>query len=121
MDDLIAGELRITTEPPTDGATIQLNWLGKSGDRHPRKILEPYFTDVLKNVSEQGLELELHFEKLQHLNSSTITALIQLIQDARHQNVKLTFVYDSNVRWQKLSFEALDVFARDGAVALRPV
>jgi hypothetical protein len=118
MNDLIAGDLKITALA-ADGEAMQLTWQGKSGDRHPRKLLDPYFSEILTNVAERGLPLELHFEKLQHLNSSTITALIQLIQDARQRNVRLAFVYDPNVRWQKLSFEALDVFAKDGALELR--
>lgn len=121
MDDLIAGELRITAGDLQAGQPLQLIWLGKSGDRHPRKVLEPYFSTVLESASAQGCSLELHFERLQHLNSSTITALIQLIQDARQKSVKLAFAYDPGIRWQKLSFEALDVFAKDGTFELRPV
>jgi hypothetical protein len=58
--------------------------------------------------------LELHFEELDYFNSSTITSLIQLIQEARAKGIPLTYVYDPALRWQKLSFDALRVFVGDG-------
>jgi hypothetical protein len=96
-------------------------WSGKSNDRHPGKILGPYFAKMLDRVATQSVPLELHFETLDYLNSSTITAIIQLIQDARAKAVKLVIVFDPSRRWQKLSFDALKVFARDdGLMELRP-
>jgi hypothetical protein len=65
------------------------------------------------------LPIELHFEKLEHFNSSTITSIIQLIQDSRARGVKLVLVYDEALKWQKLSFDALRVFARDDLLELR--
>ena len=38
----------------------------------------------------------MHFEKIEHFNSSTITALIKLIQICRKSNVKLVMVYDQS-------------------------
>ena len=61
------------------------------------------------------------FTKLEHFNSSTITSIIQLIQECRAKGVKLVIVFDAAVKWQKLSFDALRVFAKpDGLLELRP-
>ena len=120
-EKLSAGDLTIVPRQASAGAALELVWSGKSNDRQPGKILSPYFTKALQHASAQSVPLELHFETLDYLNSSTITAIIQVIQDARARGVKLVIVFDPNRRWQKLSFDALRVFVRDdGLVELRP-
>ncbi len=119
MQNLNAGDLHIEAmggEPPSP---IQLVWMGKSNDRHPGKVLGPYFGTVLAQASTQRVPVELRFEKLEHFNSSTITSIIQLIQDARARGVKLVLVYEQALKWQKLSFDALRVFAKDDLLELR--
>jgi hypothetical protein len=119
-DKLSAGDLSIDPVQAQPGAPIGLVWKGKSNDRHPGKILGPYCSRMLDMASAQKVALELHFETLEYLNSSTITAIIQVIQDARARSVKLVLVFDPTKRWQKLSFDALKVFVRDdGLIELR--
>ena len=53
------------------------------------------------------------------MNSSTITAIIQIIQEARVRPSRLVIVFDATKNWQKLSFEALAVFVKgDGVLEL---
>jgi len=120
MQGLVVGDLRI--EALEDGAapSVQLLWKGKSNNRHPGAALAPCFREVLATADTRRLPLELHFEQLEHFNSSTITSIIQLIQDSRARSIKLILVYDQGLRWQKLSFDALRVFARDDLLELRP-
>jgi len=99
--------------------SVQLLWRGKSNNRHPSEALVPYFREVLATAVTRKVPLELHFEKLEHFNSSTITSIIQLIQDSRARSIKLVLVYDEALKWQKLSFDALRVFARDDLLELR--
>jgi|SRR5581483_3945969 len=117
MENLVAGDLRIEVGE-ADGS-VRLDWKGKSNDRQPSKILVPYFKQVLAQARERGATVEMHFEKLDHFNSSTITAIIQTIQEARNGAVKLVLVYDQSLKWQKLSFDALRVFAKDELLQLR--
>jgi hypothetical protein len=119
MQSLIVGDLRI--EAMEDGVypAVQLLWKGKSNHRYPGDVLAPYFRDVLALASTRRVAIELHFEKLEHFNSSTISSIIQLIQDSRGRSVKLILVYDHSLKWQKLSFDALRVFARDDLLELR--
>ena len=119
MQSLIVGDLRI--EALEDGVypALQLLWKGKSNSRHPSEMLGPYFRDVLAAASNRKVPLELHFEMLEHFNSSTITSIIKLIQDCRARAVKLVLVYDPALKWQKLSFDALRVFAKEGILELR--
>jgi hypothetical protein len=100
---------------------LRLDWRGRSTDRQPEIVLAPFFRQVL-DAAGQGGALELHFEALDHFNSSTITAIIGLVAQARARGTRLVLVYDPALRWQKLSFEALMVFRKDdGLLELRPV
>ncbi|MCS6899183.1 MAG: hypothetical protein RMJ98_06335 [Myxococcales bacterium] len=120
MEDLIAGDLKIQAIQRTP-TILELLWLGKSNARNPTAVLSPYFSQVLTVAMEQKLTIELHFERLEHFNSSTITAIIQLIQEARSKAVKLTITFDQGIKWQKLSFDALRVFSKgDGLLEFRP-
>jgi hypothetical protein len=119
MENLIAGDLRIEALGMDSRAPIRLMWNGKSNDRHPAKVLSPYFVSVLSAAVSRDVPVELHFEKLEHFNSSTVTSIIQLIQDCREQHIKLVIVYDHSLKWQKLSFDALRVFSRDELLELR--
>ena len=47
-------------------------------------------------------------------------AVIRLIQDARARAIKLVIVYNAQLKWQKLSFDALRVFANDDLLELHP-
>lgn len=119
MEDLVSGELKILVQskPPH---TFEVHWTGKSNARNPGATLLPYFTALLRNASETSSSIEMHFERLEHFNSSTITAIIQLIQDARAHNLRITLYFDPLVKWQKLSFDALRVFSKgDGLLELR--
>jgi hypothetical protein len=119
MQSLIVGDLRI--EAMEDGVhpAVQLLWKGKSNNRYPADALVPYFRDVLAAATARQVPIELHFEKLEHFNSSTITSIIQLIQDSRARSIKLILVYDRSLKWQKLSFDALRVFVKDAMLELR--
>lgn len=119
MESLSAGDLTIEAVAAGEEAPIQLLWRGKSNDRQPGKTLAPYFKGVVAEALARKVAIEMHFEKLEHFNSSTITSIIQLIQDARAKVVKLVIVYDRELKWQKLSFDALKMFAKDELLELR--
>lgn len=101
-------------------SSIRLRWRGKSNSRNPNEVLAPYFREMLAMASARKVPIELHFEDIEHVNSSTITSIIQLIQDSRARSIKLILVYDQTLRWQKLSFDALRVFATDDLLEMRP-
>ncbi len=121
MENLVADDLTIeAAEGPPPGPLV-LTWKGKSDDRYPGKVLGPYFAQVLARAGERRSAVEMHFEKLDHFNSSTIAAVIRFIQDARQRGVKLVIVYNQALKWQKLSFDALRVFAKDDLLELHPM
>lgn len=119
MQGLVVGDLRIEAVENEAASALQLLWTGKSNNRHLGEALAPLFREAQAIARAKQLPIELHFENLEHCNSSTITSIIQLIQDARTRGVKLIMVYDHGLKWQKLSFDALRVFARDELLELR--
>jgi len=120
MDGLNTGELQIEIHERPE--SIECRWTGRSSERNPAQVLVPFFSGVLTRAGEAGAPVEMRFEALEHFNSSTVTALIKLIQEARSREVKLVIVYDQKLKWQKLSFDALQVFVRDdGLLELRTV
>jgi hypothetical protein len=119
MNDLVAGELRIEVSQG-GGDALRLFWRGKSGDRRPADAIGPFLREAVDAASVSGAPLELHFEALAHMNSSSINCVVQLIRAARERKVRLVLVYDPVVAWQRLSFEALRVFEKpDGLLTLR--
>jgi len=112
MDNLQSGDLTIeVAEAPN--AVLCCTWKGKSNERNPPEILKPWFEKLLAAATEKQGSIEMHFEKIEHFNSSTITALIRLIQNCRKTNLKLVMVYDQTLKWQRLSFDALRVFEKN--------
>jgi hypothetical protein len=110
---LVSGDLTIDPQPAPPDGSIVLDWQGRSTDRQPARAILPYVTPCLERALHLKVPLRMHFEKLEHMNSSTITAVIQIIQEARSRGTRLVLVYDPTKRWQKLGFEALRVFVKD--------
>jgi hypothetical protein len=120
-DRFSTGALTIDTVLAGPGSALTLTWRGKSTDRMASKLLGPFLARAIDRARTHGAPLELHFEGLDYLNSSTVTAIIQAIQGARDKSVRLAVVFDPRLRWQRLTFDALKVFAGgDGGFELRP-
>ena len=119
MEDLAVGdlELRGSTKP----GWLVVEWRGRSNDRHPARVLDPYFGQLVAEAADQGASIEMCFDALEHFNSATITSIIALVQQARAKKVKLLLVYARGLKWQKLSFDALRVLGKsDGLLEIRP-
>ncbi len=122
MDSLQAGDLRIDVVEVENPPTIRLDWFGNSNERQPEKLLRPFFATLIDTAAAESKLLELRFEKIERFNSSTILAIIQLIQASRQKGARLALVYDPGRKWQRLSFDALRIFDKnDGMFALRAV
>ncbi|MCC7381117.1 MAG: hypothetical protein IT384_04770 [Deltaproteobacteria bacterium] len=119
MQNLVADDLTIELDRSTEGV-IRLDWIGKSNARQPSQILGPFFDSVADQAAQSQSMIEMHFERMEHFNSSTITAVIRFIQHLRAQGVRLKIVFDGALKWQKLSFEALRIFEKpDGLLAFQ--
>jgi hypothetical protein len=120
MDPFSEGDLTIDVRESPD--EVRLVWRGKSNARNPSLLLQPFFGRVLELSLEPKRTLQLELERLEHFNSSTISALIQLVHACRAKGVRLGITFDGRVKWQKLSFEALRVLAKpDGLFEVRSI
>jgi hypothetical protein len=122
LENLVAGELTIEVVEGEGRGPIQLTWRGKSQDRNPGRLLAPYFATVLTAAARRLAPVEMHFESLESFNSSTITSIIQVIQNARVQGVKLVMTFNGSLKWQRFASDALRVFVKaDNLLELRSV
>jgi hypothetical protein len=112
VDSFELGELKIVASEGGSGEPIALLWQGRSLDRHPARAIVPFVGTVLEEAQRRQTGVRLHFENLEFMNSSTITAVIQIIREARTKSVGLEIVFDRSVEWQRLSFDALAVLLR---------
>lgn len=84
-------------------------WKGKSNDRNPEDFIAPLLERLVKECSEKRA-LILDFRELNYMNSSTITPLIRFLESYKEEKVAIEVRYDRQIRWQELSFTALEVF-----------
>lgn len=111
MEPLVFGEL--TIEPRTQPDAIDLYWRGRSLERHPAATIVPYIAEIVSSAKQQGKLVRMHFETIELMNSSTITAVIHVIREARTHGAPLEIRYDATMDWQRLSFHALTVLVHD--------
>lgn len=118
MESLHAGDLSIEVEERDP--SLLLHWVGVSGERQPEKFLRPFLVAAVDDALARGRTIEMHFEQIERFNSSTILCIIQMIQDARQRKVHVDAIYDGTRKWQRLTFDALRIFAKaDGLFTLR--
>jgi hypothetical protein len=101
---------------------LRLVFRGKSNHREPDSVLRPLFHEVLKTAATSGKAIELHFEKLEFFNSSTITSVIHFIKDLRSRQITTQVTYDAGHKWQKVFFDALGMLQKaDGFLQITAV
>ena len=98
--------LVVSEEPQT----VLVTWQGRSTAREPAEFLVPILTKALDRASELKQPLTLDFRKIEYFNSSTITPVVRMLEEAKRRGAHLTIHYDKKLRWQELSFSALQVF-----------
>jgi hypothetical protein len=119
LTSLVAGGLDIEVRHENT-RTLRLDWTGRCSHRTPSVVLRPYFEAVLQRAREHGCGIESHFERMEFFNSSTVTAIIHFIREARAQGTGLTITFDEGQRWQALSFDALkSLELPDGLLEIR--
>lgn len=99
-------ELDLVLDESAKGV-IRVVWKGQSTGRNPAQTLRPWFDGLYLYAKSHSARVEMDFISFEHFNSSTISALVHIINTAREQGIGLTVRYDKAVRWQSLSFEAL--------------
>jgi hypothetical protein len=105
VEQLKAGALSIMVEKSP--SAIRLHWQGSSSDRDPGAVLNPFLARVMDPLEASGPALELHFEALEYLNSSTLSVLMRTIQKGLQKRLSMVVVYDTRKKWQVASFTAV--------------
>ena len=100
--------LRINVKEKAD--CISLEWTGKSVDRDPGKFITPILVNALGRTSHSSKRIVLDFQKLDYMNSSTITPIVKILDRAKRGSTRVTALYDKSLRWQDLAFSALEIF-----------
>ena len=94
----------------TEGNPNTITWIGKSEARDPTSIINPYFKKIFDKL--KGKTLEIKFEQLKYMNSSTVPPIIQLIKNLEESGIQSTITYDKDSKWQIASFKALETIVR---------
>jgi hypothetical protein len=101
---------------------IHMKWTGKSVHRKPSEFITPILVDLLKRSSAEEKRIVLDFRNLNYMNSSTITPVIKILERAKRGSVSITVLYQKSVKWQDLSFSALEIFqTKDRRVQIKGV
>jgi hypothetical protein len=97
----------IVSEEPT---TVVVTWQGRSTAREPAEFVVPILTKALDRATELRRPLTLDFRGIAYFNSSTLTPVVRMIEEAKRRGSTLVIQYDKSLHWQELSFSALQVF-----------
>ena len=100
----------LTLTQTEDADSVTISWKGRSTARDPAEFLIPILTAALKHAAEVRKPLTLDFRQIEYFNSSTITPVVRLIEEAKRRGTSVVIRYDGKLRWQELSFSALQVF-----------
>ncbi len=111
MHGTIFGDLSIEVGGTAEG--LELIWRGSSNSRNPGEALRAYFKIALAEASTRRAKLDLHFEHLIQFNSSTVSVLLHLVDEAVVAGVSMSFFYDGGLRWQAHNFESIALLKRD--------
>jgi hypothetical protein len=111
MHGTVFGDLSIDVGGTPEG--LELTWRGSSNSRNPGEALRAYFKVALAEAATRRAKLDLHFEHLIQFNSSTVSVLLHLVDDAAAQGVPMTYFYDGGLRWQAHNFESIALLKRD--------
>ena len=93
--------------------SVHIGLTGKSVERDPGQMIMPILLDALKLCGDTNRHIILNFCELDYMNSSTITPIIKILDRVKRSNNRLTVLYNKSLKWQALSFSALEIFQTD--------
>ncbi len=89
---------------------LKIRWLGKSMDRNPAEYLSPFLNDAVAFSEKENRNIVMDFTELNYMNSSTITPIVQMLDDVKMKGLNLTILYSRSKSWQEVNFKALRFF-----------
>jgi len=105
-----------------EGNAIRIEWLGKSTAREPGAFIGPILVQALRRSSAEHKHLLMDFQRIEYMNSSTITPIIRILDEAKRGGNQVSVLYQKALKWQELSFTALEIFETgDGRITVRGI
>lgn len=109
----------LTLELRDEPSAVHVHWSGESTAREPGKFILGILTKAIDLSTRDGKPLVLDFQDIGYMNSSTITPIIRVLDRAMRGSNEVRVVYKRDLKWQQLSFTALEVFqTRDGRIEI---
>jgi hypothetical protein len=106
--DFVCEDLKLEVDTPNEPRElIRLRWTGKANMRHPTEKLASFLQQVTEEAAGSSRMLEFDFQSLEHSNSSTILVIMQLVRSLRRRKVKLRILFNSELKWQRMTFDAI--------------
>ena len=111
---------QLRLEVSTDKESLCVRFNGKSMLRDPNEFLMPILLRTLTEANTKQKRLLLDFRSLAYMNSSTLTPVIKLLEQARIGEGMLTVLYRKSLKWQDIYFSALVIFRTpDGRIEIK--
>jgi hypothetical protein len=107
-ETFVSNLLKLELEEKKDA--IKISWSGKSIDREPGKFITPILVNAIRRSSGLNKKIILDFRELAYMNSSSITPVIKILERAKRGRTQIRVVYRKSLKWQDLSFSALEIF-----------
>jgi hypothetical protein len=102
--------------------SITLVWTGKSTHRKPSEFISPILAETIRRSNASKKRIIMDFRRLEYMNSSTITPIIKILERAKRGATEITLLYNKSLKWQDLSFSALEIFeTQDSKVEIKGV
>ncbi len=100
----------LTLELRDDPQEVRVTWLGRSTSREPGEFIVPVLSRAVELGRLANKPVVLDFQPMTYMNSSTITPIIRLLGRALRTVNTVRVLYKRELKWQELSFTALEVF-----------
>lgn len=105
----------LTIRVDDTGEHYEVHWSGKSTARKPSDFIAPILRATLKQAELENKLVVLDFTRVEYMNSSTVTPVIRVLEEARRKQLTVEVVYAADLKWQELSFSALRIFCDEGS------
>ena len=111
---------KLTLTVEENDSTITVSFTGQSTEREPGKFINPILSDAIQNSRKYKKSVLIDFEKLEYMNSSTITPIIKILEGAKKTGDAISLRYNMSRKWQELCFSALKIFeTKDHRIEIR--
>ncbi len=117
METFADAELTLEVSEAHD---VVVTWKGRSVAREPGAFVLPILLRAIESAQRHGKRVVIDFRAIEYLNSSTITPVVRVLEQAKRGEAQLTVRYDSSQKWQSLAFSALYLFGTaDGRITVQ--